>query len=136
MELMRFCFRTLGKRNDEENAKEKLYTYASYVPVTSFKASLLLVHPHKRPDQIRNRVCKPWLLTPSRYSFDLVQHIPRIFFHANMLAYAMLSKFEKKESESHRRRLAKVPPTTCKCVLLLILMFPTATNCEPHFTRH
>lgn len=27
-----------GKRNDEENAKEKLYTYASHVPVTSFKA--------------------------------------------------------------------------------------------------
>jgi len=25
------------KRNDEENAKEKLYTYASHVPVTSFK---------------------------------------------------------------------------------------------------
>ncbi|KAI6115317.1 ribosomal protein L31e-domain-containing protein [Pisolithus croceorrhizus] len=26
-----------GKRNDEENAKEKLYTYATHVPVTSFK---------------------------------------------------------------------------------------------------
>ncbi|KAG8216248.1 60S ribosomal protein L31 [Butyriboletus roseoflavus] len=26
------------KRNDEENAKEKLYTYASHVSVTSFKA--------------------------------------------------------------------------------------------------
>ncbi|KAG9310173.1 ribosomal protein L31e-domain-containing protein [Chiua virens] len=26
------------KRNDEENAKEKLYTYASHVPVVSFKA--------------------------------------------------------------------------------------------------
>ncbi|KAH7883105.1 ribosomal protein L31e-domain-containing protein [Phlebopus sp. FC_14] len=25
------------KRNDEENAKEKLYTYASHVPVSSFK---------------------------------------------------------------------------------------------------
>ncbi|KAI9513520.1 60S ribosomal protein L31 [Russula earlei] len=25
------------KRNDEENAKEKLYTYASHVPTTSFK---------------------------------------------------------------------------------------------------
>ncbi|KIY65356.1 hypothetical protein CYLTODRAFT_379548 [Cylindrobasidium torrendii FP15055 ss-10] len=25
------------KRNDEEGAKEKLYTYASFVPVTSFK---------------------------------------------------------------------------------------------------
>ena len=27
----------LGKRNDEEGAKEKLFTYASHVPVTSFK---------------------------------------------------------------------------------------------------
>lgn len=26
-----------GKRNDEENAKEKLYTYASHVFVDSFK---------------------------------------------------------------------------------------------------
>ena len=31
----------LGKRNDEENAKEKLYTYASHVEVNSFKAGLL-----------------------------------------------------------------------------------------------
>jgi large subunit ribosomal protein L31e len=30
-----------GKRNDEENAKEKLYTYASHVPVESFKVSLV-----------------------------------------------------------------------------------------------
>jgi hypothetical protein len=30
-----------GKRNDEENAKEKLYTYASYVPVETFKVSLV-----------------------------------------------------------------------------------------------
>lgn len=29
----------LGKRNDDEGAKEKLYTYASYVPVDTFKAS-------------------------------------------------------------------------------------------------
>ncbi len=27
----------VGKRNDDEGAKEKLYTYASYVPVTTFK---------------------------------------------------------------------------------------------------
>jgi large subunit ribosomal protein L31e len=36
-----------GKRNDEENAKEKLFTYATYVPTASFKvglpASLVLV---------------------------------------------------------------------------------------------
>ena len=36
--LMVFVF--LGKRNDEENAKEKLYTYVSHVPVTSFKVCL------------------------------------------------------------------------------------------------
>ena len=33
------CDISTGKRNDEENAKEKLYTYASHVPVESFKAS-------------------------------------------------------------------------------------------------
>ena len=31
-----------GKRNDEEDAKEKLYTYVSHVPVTSFKVP---IHP-------------------------------------------------------------------------------------------
>ncbi len=30
-----------GKRNDEENAKEKLYIYASHVPVDTFKVSLV-----------------------------------------------------------------------------------------------
>lgn len=30
-----------GKRNDEEGAKEKLYTYASHVVVTSFKVCIL-----------------------------------------------------------------------------------------------
>ena len=30
-----------GKRNDEENAKEKLYTYASHVLTASFKVGLL-----------------------------------------------------------------------------------------------
>ena len=34
------CLCFLGKRNDEENAKEKLYTYVSHVPVTSFKVCL------------------------------------------------------------------------------------------------
>lgn len=33
--------RLLGKRNDDEDAKEKLYTYASYVHVTSFKVRLV-----------------------------------------------------------------------------------------------
>ncbi len=33
--------RYTGKRNDEENAKEKLYTYASHVPTASFKVGLL-----------------------------------------------------------------------------------------------
>jgi large subunit ribosomal protein L31e len=32
---------SIGKRNDEENAKEKLYTYATYVPTASFKVSLV-----------------------------------------------------------------------------------------------
>jgi hypothetical protein len=32
-----------GKRNDEENAKEKLYTYATHVPVETFKVSLVLL---------------------------------------------------------------------------------------------
>ena len=35
-----------GKRNDEENAKEKLYTYASHVPVNTFKAGFLLPLPY------------------------------------------------------------------------------------------
>lgn len=30
-----------GKRNDEDGAKEKLYTYASHVVVDSFKVRLL-----------------------------------------------------------------------------------------------
>ncbi|KAI9065192.1 hypothetical protein FKP32DRAFT_1710798 [Trametes sanguinea] len=33
-----------GKRNDEENAKEKLYTYATYVPVESFKVCPSCTH--------------------------------------------------------------------------------------------
>ena len=31
-----------GKRNDDENAKEKLYTYVSHVPVNSFKVRFFL----------------------------------------------------------------------------------------------
>ncbi|CAG7850249.1 60S ribosomal protein L31 [Serendipita indica DSM 11827] len=31
------CVSSERKRNDDEGAKEKLYTYASYVPVESFK---------------------------------------------------------------------------------------------------
>ncbi|KAF9170318.1 60S ribosomal protein L31 [Mortierella sp. AD011] len=33
----RIRVRLSRKRNDDEDAKEKLYTYVSYVPVTSFK---------------------------------------------------------------------------------------------------
>ncbi|EAU83765.1 ribosomal protein L31e [Coprinopsis cinerea okayama7 len=33
----RLRLRLERKRNDDENAKEKLYTYVSHVPVTSFK---------------------------------------------------------------------------------------------------
>lgn len=32
---------SIGKRNDEENAKERLYIYASHVPVETFKVSLV-----------------------------------------------------------------------------------------------
>ena len=33
-----------GKRNDDENAKEKLYTYVSHVPVNSFKVRFFSLH--------------------------------------------------------------------------------------------
>ena len=36
----------IGKRNDEENAKEKLFTYASHVVVDSFKVRIPLLHIH------------------------------------------------------------------------------------------
>jgi hypothetical protein len=39
-----FCC-DIGKRNDEENAKEKLFTYVSHVSVTSFKVR----HDHLPP---------------------------------------------------------------------------------------
>jgi len=32
----------LGKRNDDEGAKEKLYTYVSHVPVASFKVCICI----------------------------------------------------------------------------------------------
>ena len=32
----------VGKRNDDENAKEKLFTYVSHVPVASFKVRCLI----------------------------------------------------------------------------------------------
>lgn len=37
MGLLILIYDNTGKRNDEEDAKEKLYTYASYVPVLTFK---------------------------------------------------------------------------------------------------
>ena len=58
----------LGKRNDAEDAKEKLYTYASPVTVISFKVGLftwdtiacakVFFYP---------RVCKQWLLMQSKF---------------------------------------------------------------------
>lgn len=38
------CGVFIGKRNDEENAKEKLYTYVSHVPIpkASFKVRITL----------------------------------------------------------------------------------------------
>lgn len=45
MELIRCVWSFYpGKRNDEEGAKEKLFTYASHVPVTSFKVRLFIVY--------------------------------------------------------------------------------------------
>jgi large subunit ribosomal protein L31e len=41
LELTPFWVTYTGKRNDEEGAKEKLFTYASYVPVTTFKVRLV-----------------------------------------------------------------------------------------------
>lgn len=35
----------LGKRNDDEDATEKLYTYASHIPVTSFKVGGICILP-------------------------------------------------------------------------------------------
>lgn len=37
----RMRLRLSRRRNDEEDAKEKLYTYVSHVPVTSFKGKFL-----------------------------------------------------------------------------------------------
>lgn len=38
----RIRVRIARKRNDDENAKEKLYSYVTYVPVASFKGKCLL----------------------------------------------------------------------------------------------
>ena len=35
---------SVGKRNDEEGAKEKLFTYVSHVPVISFKVRDLRIY--------------------------------------------------------------------------------------------
>lgn len=56
----------LGKRNDDENAKEKLYTYVTHVPVTSFKVLVMYTPlPHYSNTSIRNS--KRRSLTQSRY---------------------------------------------------------------------
>ncbi|OSD00539.1 hypothetical protein PYCCODRAFT_691351 [Trametes coccinea BRFM310] len=57
------------KRNDEENAKEKLYTYATYVPVESFKVCPLSRPPY--PSQAHllyhtHRASRPSSSTPSK----------------------------------------------------------------------
>lgn len=41
-DIIVFVVGLIGKRNDEENAKEKLYTYVSHVPTTSFKVRIAL----------------------------------------------------------------------------------------------
>lgn len=49
-------YRFVGKRNDEEGAKEKLFTYASHVIVESFKVrsplSLLTLRTRKTYDDV------------------------------------------------------------------------------------
>ena len=40
--------RVTGKRNAEENAKEKLFTYASHVTVESFKVCLIPIWTDRR----------------------------------------------------------------------------------------
>lgn len=42
---LRFGRLFTGKRNDEENAKEKLFTYATYVPVETFKVRSFPFYP-------------------------------------------------------------------------------------------
>ena len=54
---------SIGKRNDEEGAKEKLFTYASHVPVTSFKVRTMNLKVRYISPLIRT--CKLWLLTRS-----------------------------------------------------------------------
>lgn len=38
----RIRVRIARKRNDDENAKEKLYSYVTYVPVASFKGKYII----------------------------------------------------------------------------------------------
>jgi hypothetical protein len=66
IESARAC--ATGKRNDEEGAKEKLFTYASYVPVTSFKVRTSPSHcssPYLT-GPVPPRGSKPLLSTQSR----------------------------------------------------------------------
>ena len=58
----------IGKRNDEENAKEKLFTYASHVPVNSFKvrAFILIFLWRCLFSHVDSRASKQQWLTPSK----------------------------------------------------------------------
>lgn len=59
----------IGKRNDEENAKEKLFTYASHVPVNSFKVRtfiLIFFYGGVLFSYVDSRASKQQWLTPSK----------------------------------------------------------------------
>ena len=71
--ILIFFFSFIGKRNDEENAKEKLFTYAShvFVPRGGFKVRLLFFLFIPRPVMpdihiSTIRACKQPLWTPSK----------------------------------------------------------------------
>ena len=60
----------IGKRNDEENAKEKLFTYASHVPVNSFKVRTFILKIFMAVSffsHIDSRASKQQWLTPSKF---------------------------------------------------------------------
>jgi len=60
----------VGKRNDEEGAKERLYTYASHVPVISFKVCELFLFLLLDLTIALFRPYKPRLLTQSDFVSD------------------------------------------------------------------
>jgi hypothetical protein len=76
----------IGKRNDEEGAKEKLFTYVSHVPVLSFKVRTavlismwyisLLIRTSKRWSSMRSELSM--IIRPSSYLMSIItqQNMP------------------------------------------------------------